>query len=221
MATRGRCSRAGGPRRELREPWPPAPAPGDRGPRPPAPAPALRAPPHHTENGLSGSVEPRRRPVLGSLLARLADTADPAAVLVVAKMDRLGRSVIDVLGLCETAERQGWSLVMLEPAIDATTAAGRSMLGMMAVMAQFERDMAGERTREALAAKRQRDPQWRAGPGGIDPDTIGRIGILRESGCTWQAIADALNADQTPTATGKGRWSITQARRYWNEYQNT
>jgi DNA invertase Pin-like site-specific DNA recombinase len=74
---------------------------------------------------------------------------------VVAKLDRLSRSMIDFTGLMAKAQRQGWALVALDCAVDTSTATGEAMANMLATFAQFERRLIGQRTREALAVGRQ------------------------------------------------------------------
>ena len=80
--------------------------------------------------------------------------AGDAAALVVAKLDRLSRSMIDFTALMATAQKQGWALVALDCAVDTTTPAGEAMANVLATFAQFERRLISQRTREALAVKR-------------------------------------------------------------------
>jgi DNA invertase Pin-like site-specific DNA recombinase len=74
-----------------------------------------------------------------------------ASVLVVSKMDRLSRS----LGSMQRAQREGWALVALDSPADLTSPSGEAMAGVIAVFAQLERRLIGQRTREALAKKRE------------------------------------------------------------------
>ena len=74
--------------------------------------------------------------------------------LVVAKLDRLSRSMLDFTTIMAKATKQGWALVALDCAVDSTTPAGEAMAHVLATFAQFERRLIGQRTREALAAKR-------------------------------------------------------------------
>lgn len=77
-----------------------------------------------------------------------------AGALVVSRLDRLSRNPIDVYDLMDRANRNGWALVILDPAVDMTTPMGRAMAGIAAVFAQLEREMIGQRTREGIAAKK-------------------------------------------------------------------
>ena len=92
------------------------------------------------------------RPILERVLL---DCASPECRgLVVAKLDRLGRSIYDVSKIMETAQDEGWHLLILDPAVDTTTLMGRAMVQMAAVFAELERGLIAERTAAALAHAR-------------------------------------------------------------------
>ncbi|MGA2502247.1 MAG: recombinase family protein, partial [Tepidisphaeraceae bacterium] len=92
------------------------------------------------------------RPAMQRALAMLA--AGEADCLVAAKVDRLSRSVRDYAGLLDLAHREGWTLITLDLGVDTSTPLGEAMANVSATFAQLERRMIGQRTREALAAKR-------------------------------------------------------------------
>lgn len=80
-------------------------------------------------------------------------------VLVVWKLDRLGRSLAGLVYLVEALQERGAGLKILTgqgAQIDTTKPDGRMVFGMLAVMAQFERELIGERTRAGMAAARMR-----------------------------------------------------------------
>ena len=85
--------------------------------------------------------------------------------LVVAKLDRLSRSVADFSALLERFRSKGWGLVILDLGIDTTRIVGEAMATMAATFAQVERRRIGERTREALAVRRAQECSS-AGPRG-------------------------------------------------------
>jgi DNA invertase Pin-like site-specific DNA recombinase len=99
---------------------------------------------------LSGSL--RDRPGLAALLAHLR-TGD---VVVVAKYDRLARSLKDLIEIVETVGRAGAGFRSLAEDIDTTTPAGRLVFHVFASIAEFERARIAERTREGLEAARRR-----------------------------------------------------------------
>lgn len=75
---------------------------------------------------------------------------------MVAKLDRLSRSIVNAANIIESAQTQGWSLVILDLGVDLTTAAGRMMAMNLVNFAQYERELISERTKAALAAKKRR-----------------------------------------------------------------
>jgi DNA invertase Pin-like site-specific DNA recombinase len=136
-----------------------------------------------------------------------------ADALVVAKLDRLARSVGDFARTVERAEREGWRLVILDPEIDLATPFGRAMAGVIAVFAQLERDMTSERTKAALAVAKAKGKQLGLPQSHrITEPVVQRIAELRESGLSWRAVARALDAEGVRTAFGKARWSAYSAQ---------
>ena len=94
-----------------------------------------------------------KRPGLDFLLARCAVLPRPDVVLVV-KLDRLGRSVINVVGLVQKLKAAGVSVICTSQGIDTrdSNPCGRLMLTIMAACAELERDMIIERTKAGLVA---------------------------------------------------------------------
>lgn len=80
-----------------------------------------------------------------------------AEALVVYKLDRLTRSIGDLLELMNPLSKQDVALVSTQESLDATTATGRLMMNLLALLGQWEREVIGERTREAMSyLKKQR-----------------------------------------------------------------
>lgn len=90
------------------------------------------------------------RPGLDQALEHLRD----GDTLVVWKLDRLGRSVKNLIGFTEQLEHEGVGFRSLTDQIDTTTPAGRFFFHVMASLAQMERELTAERTRAGLAAAR-------------------------------------------------------------------
>lgn len=88
-------------------------------------------------------------------LERLA-RARAVDVVLVAGLDRLGRSLVDVVSRVDRLSRAGVALVSLREGFDFTSAAGRLQLGVLAAVAEFERELISQRTRAALERRRAR-----------------------------------------------------------------
>src|SRR5690606_28588647 len=104
----------------------------------------------YVDGGQSGRTldRPQMQRLLGDL--RRGD------LLVVAKLDRLSRSLSDFAALLETAQKRGWNIVALDLGLDLATPTGRLIAGVRASVASWERETIGLRTSEALAAARRR-----------------------------------------------------------------
>lgn len=141
----------------------------------------------------------------GALAALAAVRQGRAAGLLVAKMDRLSRSVVDGAGLMESARREGWALHFADLDIDTSTPAGEMAANIIISGSQYERRLISQRTRDALAAKRARGERLGATPG-LPLAVTRRIIDQRRQGKTFQAIADDLMADGITTSRGKAQW---------------
>jgi DNA invertase Pin-like site-specific DNA recombinase len=93
-----------------------------------------------------------KRGELGTVLKRLE--AGHFDALIVAKLDRLSRSLLDLVTILELSRKQGWALIALDIGLDTSTPTGEAMFGMLAVWAQLERRMISQRTKDGLAAAR-------------------------------------------------------------------
>ena len=149
------------------------------------------------------------RPGLSGCLALLE--AGQASVLVVHKLDRLARSVGDFAGLVRLAEKQGWAIFISDLAIDMTTPTGGLMANISASVAEWERRIISQRTRDALAVRRAQGVRL-GKPRQLALEIAERIRTERRDGRTLQAIANGLNAEQIATPTGKS-WSPALVRK--------
>jgi DNA invertase Pin-like site-specific DNA recombinase len=149
------------------------------------------------------------RPALAQALAVLG--AGKAAALVVAKVDRLSRSVLDFSTVVARAERQGWAVVALDLGLDMSTPTGALMASIVAAVSEYERRLIGQRTKDALAARKAAGVVL-GRPRLLDAATADRIRSARAQGSTLQAIADTLNIEGTLTPTGR-TWSPALVRK--------
>src|ERR1035441_6846440 len=98
------------------------------------------------------SAKSLNRPGMARLLAMV--DAGEVQTVIIAKLDRLTRSVKDLCTLLERFERRGVALVSVAESLDTSSAAGRLVLNIMTAVSQWEREAIGERTRDAMRHKR-------------------------------------------------------------------
>ncbi|MBB5716905.1 recombinase family protein [Sphingomonas aerophila] len=121
----------------------------------------------YDDGGLSGGT--LERPALQRLLGDVA--AGRVDIIVVYKVDRLTRSLLDFARLVEAFDTAGTSFVSVTQSFNTTTSMGRLTLNMLLSFAQFEREVTAERIRDKIAASKARG-MWMGGisPLGYEPD---------------------------------------------------
>jgi DNA invertase Pin-like site-specific DNA recombinase len=102
--------------------------------------------------------------------------ARPGDTFVVWKLDRLGRGVVDLYTQVQTMQARGVKFRSLKDSIDTSSAMGWAMFGMLAVLAQMERDQTRERTRSGMAAARARGRM----PGRAPKLTLKKLATARD-----------------------------------------
>ena len=155
------------------------------------------------------SAKDLKRPGVQSALDVLKQGG--ADALVVAKLDRLSRSMLDFASIMAMATKQGWGLIALDCAVDTTTPAGEAMANVLATFAQFERRLISQRTKDALAVKRAQGVRL-GRPRQLPQDVVDRLTRERERGATLSAIAEGLNGDRVATAQGGKSWYASTVR---------
>jgi DNA invertase Pin-like site-specific DNA recombinase len=103
------------------------------------------------------------------------------------------------------AEREGWSIVVLDVAVDTSTPSGEMMANVVAAFAQYERRLISERTKRALAVKRAEGVKL-GRPRTVPDEVRDYIASMRTQGLTLRAIADRLNVESVATGQGGSRW---------------
>jgi len=127
------------------------------------------------DRGISGADS--NRPGLAAALAALG----PGDVLAVWKLDRLGRSLGQLIVMIDGIGKAGAGFQSLSESIDTTTAGGRLIFHVMGALAEFERSLIGERTKAGMqAAKRRGKAVGR--PRKLSPHQITRARALIEAG---------------------------------------
>lgn len=102
------------------------------------------------DHGISGSDFERPG------LSRVLDSLRPGDMLIVWRLDRLGRSLIDLIRLVTDLGARGVEFHSLSEAIDTSSPGGRLLFHLLAAMAEFERSLISERTKAGMAAARAR-----------------------------------------------------------------
>lgn len=143
------------------------------------------------------------RPAIGDALEQLR--RGQASILVVSKLDRLSRSLLDFATLMDRARREGWQIIVLDLALDTTQPSGQLMANVMAAFAEYERQLIGARTSAALQQRKAQGVRL-GRPRTLSAVTTERIVIERSNGKTLAAIAADLTSEGVPTARGGVRW---------------
>lgn len=163
---------------------------------------------HWTVHWIIGQGETGKyadRPGLTEALAML-DRGD-ADALVVAKLDRLSRSVVDFGSMLQRATRlrgrksRPWGLVALDVGIDMTQPTGRLVAHILIAVAEWEGAIISERTKAGLAQAKARGVQVGA-VSQMEPAVVTRMRRLRSRGWSYDRIAAHLNAEGVPTPRG-------------------
>ena len=165
----------------------------------------------YTDKGISGCRGDRP-----GLLKALDQVCKEHAALVVYSLSRFSRSTRDTLDMADRLDKAGADLVSLSEKIDTTTAAGKMIFRMLAVLNEFERDQISDRTKAALAYKRHNGEKtgglcpygFDAHNGKLTPNlaervVIDKIHVLRDRGYNYSRIARELNALGYKTKTGR------------------
>src|SRR5262245_48371330 len=130
----------------------------------------------YDDGGLSGGN--MERPALKQLLADVA--AGRVHIIVVYKVDRLTRSLADFAKIVEVLDGHGASFVSVTQQFNTTTSMGRLPLNVLLSLAQFEREVAGERIRDKIAASRRKGI-WMGGSVPLGYDVKNRELVINES----------------------------------------
>lgn len=165
----------------------------------------------HVYVDVASGKSTRNRPEFGAMLAALA--AHEADVLIVGKLDRLSRSLIDFAQIMALAQEQGWGIDALDIGVDTSTINGELIANIIMALAQWERRIIGQRTTAALAQVRAQGKAL-GRPTNIPPETLRLIRALRDSDLSWQKVADALTAQKVPTGQG-GLWHASTVRKLY------
>jgi DNA invertase Pin-like site-specific DNA recombinase len=162
------------------------------------------------------SAKNLHRPALTEALRLL--TSHEAEALVVAKLDRLSRSVVDFSNTLSLAKKQRWAVVLLDLGVDTSTPNGKLVAGLMAQIAEWERDIIAQRTREALHAAKARG-QRLGRPRATPDEVVAQVVELHATGLSLRVIAQTLTDTAVPTTRGAAQWRASTVRRVLNSHR--
>jgi DNA invertase Pin-like site-specific DNA recombinase len=143
------------------------------------------------DHGLSGAA--RERPGLAEALAHLKE----GDVLVVWKLDRLGRSLPHLVEVIDALRQAGIGFRSLQEQIDTTSAGGRFYLHILAALAEFEREMISERTKAGMAAARRNGKHIGRPRKLTDAQIVRAQAMIDSGGKTRASVAAMLDVDVT------------------------
>ena len=169
------------------------------------------------DEGVSGKIELEKRQVN----LAIENACRTSSTLVVFSLTRLGRSTVDIISIAEKLERSGADLVSLSENIDTTSAAGKMIFRMLAVLAEFERDLVSERTKAALSHIRQQgrktgghvpfgydNVDGKLIPNKKESRVVDLILRLRNEGFSLRDICRELKYRRCKTKTLQADWSV-------------
>lgn len=164
---------------------------------------------HIFSDVITGASGAATRPAWGQLIefARRGDT------VVVWRIDRLGRSMLDVLQTVADLRERGIGVRSLSDGIDPSTPTGRLMLGLLATLAEYERELIRERVNASIAAAKARGVRL-GRPPAEDSDTVAaKLAVAREAMRT-----QGKSAAQAATMVG---WSRSTFYRHGGPHRAT
>ena len=175
----------------------------------------------HVDEGLSGG-RANNRP---ALQAALTDACKRRGVLVVYSLSRLARSTKDALEIGARLDKAGADLVSLSESLDTTSASGKMIFRLLAVLAEFERDLISERTTGAMAHLRlagrrishvipygYTDEGGKLVPVPAERAVVRRMLAWQEAGLSLRAIAAKLAEAGIPSKMGRPTWTAATVR---------
>ena len=156
--------------------------------------------------------------------------------VVIYKLDRLTRSVVDLGNLVDLFKKHDVALISVSESLDTSTASGRMFINLLGVMSQWERETISERTTTTLGHLRAAGRVYSPVPYGFAADdcdgkmvlvmrddqqkVITKMRELRGTGTSFKSIADYLNASYTPAKNG-GKWHASSVHSVLNSRMAT
>ena len=139
--------------------------------------------------GVSGTILGKSREGMGKVMQMVQRRE--VDVVCVYSVDRIGRSMGDIISLVEELDQKGVGLIIHKNAIDTSTAQGKILVGFFALVAQMEKDMNNSRVRDGVAAARAKGKQIGRKP--LSATKLNEIREMRRQGKGMNFIAKHLS----------------------------
>lgn len=180
----------------------------------------LQTPNIYIDSGVSGSIELKKRPQ-GKLLWDLLKQDD---ILIVNKLDRISRNVLDFVGSINYFNKNKIGFHCLEPNIDITSSFGLFMCHILSSVAELERNMTIDRVKATIKKRKDNNECVGSIPYGfskneskklienkIEQENIRRIKLYDKDGLNYKKVAEKMNELDIPNRNGK--WYAQQIKR--------
>ena len=164
----------------------------------------------YADEGISGGKSVECRPGLAAAIEAIEDAE--AAVLMVAKTDRVARGLRTLLDVIDRVEAARGAVVSVDSTIDTSNAAGRFTTQIMGGVAELERALISDRTKAALAVKRANGVRL-GRPSALPREVVSRIVAASDGGASLRVIATGVTEDAVPTAHGGAKWHAATIKR--------
>lgn len=153
----------------------------------------------------------QQRPVRDALLGKLGK----GDTLAVWKLDRLGRSVVEVLTIIEQLNARGVRLLSVTESIDTGTSQGRLMITLLSAMSEYERELISERTAAGIAAARARGTHI-GRPPVVNREVIRQVATMTAAGQSIPEISRLLKISERSVSTAR-RIARDETTTYWTD----
>lgn len=159
------------------------------------------------------------------LADEIEEDASEATNFVAIKLDRVFRNTGDAINKSQEFQKNGINLHLLDVSVDTSTATGKMFFTVLAMLAQFERDITGERTKAVLDMKRKDGKVWNHTPFGYDRDgdlllpnldeqrAIVLMKKMREQGMSYRDIGHELELQGVMSKTGAKVWQAMTVKK--------
>ena len=142
------------------------------------------------DQGISGSVVSRPG------LSKALDILQANDELIVWRLDRLGRSLINLIKLLEELGRKGISFRSLNENIDTNSSGGKLVFHLMAALAEFERTLISERTKAGMVSAKTRGKHVGRPPSLSQQQCLKAIAMIETEGCSLSTAAERLSVSR-------------------------